>query len=269
MNVRALAAEAIGTFVLVFFGSLGVATVFVITSGQGSPIVALLTVPFAFGLGLLAALAIGGGTSGGHFNPAVTLAALFDGRLGWVAAVGYVIAQIIGALAASLAILLMTSVDVVKTSVNQPGPTAPDVFGQEIHAFAAEVILTAIFVAVILSVTRRAPESAIFVIPLTLAVIHFAAMHISGASVNPARSLAPAIVSGTYTSLWVYLTAPFAGSIVGWAVYRLFNEPDEDFDATADDSLEDVLGGEDDEFEAEDADEFEAEDDGTVEDQKD
>jgi aquaporin Z len=261
MNVRALAAEAIGTFILVFFGSLGVATVFVITSGQGSPIVALLTVPFAFGLGLMAAIAIGGGTSGGHFNPAVTLAALFDGRLGPVAAVGYVIAQIIGALAASLAILVITSVDIVKMSVNLPGPTAPDAFGQEIHAFAAEAILTAIFVAVILSVTRRAPESAIFVIPLTLAVIHFAAMHISGASVNPARSLAPAIVSGTYTSLWVYLTAPFAGSIVGWGVYRLFNEPDEDQDATADDSLEDVLGDGD---EYEDEDEYE--DDATGED---
>lgn len=251
MNVRALVAEAVGTFVLVFFGSLGVATVFVITSGQGSPIVALLTVPFAFGLGLMAAIAIGGGTSGGHFNPAVTLAALFDGRLGWVAAVGYVIAQILGAVAASLAILLTTSMDIVKMSVNQPGPTAPDAFGQELHAFTIEVLLTAVFVAVILSVTRRAPGTAIIVIPLTLAAIHFAAMHISGASVNPARSLAPAIVSGTYTSLWVYLTAPFAGAIIGWGVYRLFNEPDEDVDATADDSLEDVLGGDYDEFEDE------------------
>ncbi len=202
MNVRAVIAEAIGTFVLVFFGSLGVATVYVITSGQGSPIVALIAVPFAFGLGLMAAIAIGGGTSGGHFNPAVTLAALFDGRLGWLDAVGYVVAQVGGALLASLAILLLESVDVVKLSVNQPGPVpgATDVLTLEIHAFVIEVILTAIFVAVILTVTRKAPNMAILVIPLTLVAIHFAAMHISGASVNPARSLAPAVVSGTYGS---------------------------------------------------------------------
>lgn len=240
MNVRALAAEAVGTFILIFFGSLGVATVFVITSGNGSPIVALLTVPFSFGLGLMAAIAIAGRTSGGHFNPAVTLAALFDGRLSATDALGYVVAQIGGGLLASLALLLTTSMDVVKMSVNQPGPTAPDVFGQELHAFTIEMLLTAVFVAVILTVTRKAPGAAVFVIPLTLTAIHFAAMHISGASVNPVRSLAPAVVSGTYASLWVYLTAPFAGAIVGWGVYRLFNSPDdEDEDAEEDGELED------------------------------
>lgn len=247
MNVRALMAEAVGTFVLVFFGSLGVATVYVITSGQGSPIVALLTVPFAFGLGLMAAIAIGGETSGGHFNPAVTLGALFDSRLSWVDAIGYVVAQIAGALLASLALLLTTSVDVVKMSVNQPGPTAPDLLGQELHAFSIEVLTTAIFVAVILTVTRKAPSAAVFVIPLTLAVIHFASMHISGASVNPARSLAPAVVSGTYASLWVYLTAPFAGSIIGWGVYRLFNAPeDEDEEGEDEEEVEDLDDDEDD-----------------------
>jgi aquaporin Z len=243
MNVRAVIAEAIGTFVLVFFGSLGVATVYVITSGQGSPIVALIADPFAFGLGLMAAIAIAGGTSGGHFNPAVTLAALFDGRLGWLDAVGYVIAQVAGALLASLALLLLESVDVVKLSVNQPGPVpgATDVLTLEIHAFAIEVILTAIFVAVILTVTRKAPNLAILVIPLTLVSIHFAAMHISGASVNPARSLAPAVVSGTYQSLWVYLTAPFAGAIIGWGVYRLFAADEEDAEGSDDEFEDDEL----------------------------
>lgn len=252
MNVRAVAAEAVGTFILVFFGSLGVATVFVITSGEGSPIVALLTVPFSFGLGLLAAIAIAGETSGGHFNPAVTLGALFDGRLTWVDAIGYVIAQIAGALLASLAILLTTSMDVVKMSVNQPGPTAADPFGQELHAFTIEVLLTAVFVAVILTVTRKAPGAAMFVIPLVLVAIHFAAMHISGASVNPVRSLAPAVVSGTYTSLWVYLTAPFAGAIIGWGGYRLFNPPDED--AVDEDDDEDDEDDDDDDDDLDDLD---------------
>lgn len=229
MNVRAVVAEAVGTFILVFFGSLGVATVFVITSGDGSPIVALLTVPFSFGLGLLAAIAIAGPTSGGHFNPAVTLGAALDGRVSWIDAIGYMVAQVGGALVASLSLLLITSVDVVKMSVNQPGPLpgASDAVTLEVHAFAVEVILTAVFVAVILTVTRKAPGAAIFVIPLTLVAIHFAAMNISGASVNPARSLAPAVVSGSYEGLWVYLTAPFLGGIVGWGVYRMFLEDDE------------------------------------------
>ena len=81
MNIRALVAEAIGTFILLFFGSLGVATLAVVTQGSGDPVLALLVLPFSFGLGLMAAIAIGGHVSGGHFNPAVTLAALFDGRV--------------------------------------------------------------------------------------------------------------------------------------------------------------------------------------------
>jgi aquaporin Z len=242
MNVRALAAEAIGTFVLVFMGSLGVATVYVITQGQGSPLASLIVVPFAFGLGLVAAIAIAGPTSGGHFNPAVTLGALFDGRLAWLDALGYMAAQVAGALLASLAILLLDTVDVVKMSVNQPGPVpgATDAITLEVHAFVVEVLLTAIFVAVILTVTRRAPQTAIFVIPLTLVAIHFAAINISGASVNPARSLAPAVVSGTYGSLWVYLTAPFLGAIVGWGAYRLLLwGEDDDVDAAEDDFEDD------------------------------
>jgi aquaporin Z len=80
---------------------------------------------------------------------------------------------------------------------------------------------------VILTVTRKAPDQAILVIPFTLVAIHYVGIQVSGASVNPARSLAPAIVSGTYDSLWVYLTAPFVGSILGWAVYK-FLAPDDD-----------------------------------------
>jgi aquaporin Z len=246
--VRALVAETIGTFILVFFGSLGVATVFVITSGDGSPIVALLTVPFAFGLGLLAAIAIAGHASGGHFNPAVTLGAALDGRLPWTDALGYVVAQIVGGLAASIGILVTTSMDVVKMSVNQPGPTGPDLFAQELHAFATEAILTAVFVAVILTVTKKQPNLAIIVIPLTLAAIHFAAIHISGASVNPVRSLAPAVVSGTYASLWVYLTAPFIGSILGWGAYRFLSPSDDDESEEDEDDLDDLDEDLEDEF---------------------
>jgi MIP family channel proteins len=243
MNIRALVAEAVGTFVLVFFGSLGVATLVIITEGAGNPTVAVLIIPFAFGLGLMAAIGIAGPASGGHFNPAVTLAALFDNRLDWKHAIGYVIAQVAGAMAASIGILLVTTISVVSATVNQPGPTAETLFDSELHAFTVEAIMTAAFVAVILTVTRKAPDMAIIVIPFTLVLIHYVGIHISGASVNPARSLAPAVLSGTYASLWVYLTAPFVGSILGWAVYRFLTPPDEelleDEDEDYDHSLED------------------------------
>lgn len=228
MNVRALVAEAIGTFILLLFGSLGVATYVIVTQGQGAPLYAIVILPFAFGLGLMAAIGVGGHVSGGHFNPAVTLAALFDGRLDWLNALGYVVAQIIGAFAASLVILLVTSMSIVASSVNQPGPTAATQFDTELRAFAVEALLTAIFVAVILTVTRKAPGQAIVVIPLTLMAIHFVAIFISGSSVNPVRSLAPAVVSGTYASLWVYLTGPFVGSILGWGAYRFLTPPDDE-----------------------------------------
>jgi aquaporin Z len=238
MNIRAMVGELLGTFILVFVGSLGVATLAVVTSGAGDPVIAVLILPFAFGLGLMAAIGVAGPVSGGHFNPAVTLAAAFDGRVDWKNALGYVVAQIIGALGASLSILLITTKSIVQASVNAPGPIAPTQLESELHAFSTEIILTAIFVAVILTVTRKAPDFAIIVIPLVLMAIHFVGIQISGASVNPARSLAPAVVTGTYTSLWVYLTAPFLGSVLGWAAYRFLNPPDTD-DEIDEDEAED------------------------------
>lgn len=247
MNVRALVAEAVGTFILLTFGFLGVATLSVIASAsQGpNPVVALIVIPFCFGLGLMAAIAVGGHVSGGHYNPAVTLAALLDGRVTWQNAIGYVIAQIVGGFVATMGILLTTTDVVIKNAVNAPGPTADNLFGTEVHAFATEAILTAIFVAVILTVTKKQPDKGILVIPFTLLAVHYAGMLISGASVNPVRSLAPAVVSGTYDSLWVYLTGPFVGAVLGWGVYT-FLTPDEgeisiEIDEELDDELEDLI----------------------------
>jgi aquaporin NIP len=80
---------------------------------------------------------------------------------------------------------------------------------------------------VILTTTARRERQAVFVIPLTLTMLHFAAMPISGASFNPVRSLAPAIVAGNYEHLWVYLTAPFLGGLIGWGLYRVMGIFDE------------------------------------------
>jgi aquaporin Z len=230
MNIRALVAEAVGTFILIAFGSLSVVAAASI-SGSTTDFVGYLTVvvPFAFGLGLLAAIAVGGHASGGHFNPAVTLAALFDGRVTWQSAIGYVIAQVLGGLAASLAVVVISSQQIVALTVNRAGSLGgADAFGNEVRAFGIEVVLTAVFVAVILTVTRNLARQAILIIPLTLVAIHFAAMHLSGASVNPVRSLAPAVVSGSYEGLWVYLIAPMLGSVVGWGVYAFLMSPSDE-----------------------------------------
>jgi aquaporin Z len=233
--VRALAAELIGTFILVGMGSLAVVS----ATGLGQTALVMLIAPFGFGLGLLAAITIFGHVSGGHFNPAVTLAAIFDGRIDALGGIAYMIAQVVGAVLASLMVLAIINKDAVAATVNVSGVGEP-------QAFAVETILTAIFVAVILTVTRKQPSMAALVIGLTLTAIHFAAIPISGASVNPARSLAPAMVAGKYTGLWVYLAGPMLGGLIGWGMYRFFTPPDEDEDELEDDEdyddeLEDEL----------------------------
>lgn len=212
MDTRKLIAEAVGTFVLVGMGSMAI-----LATGAmaGSP--ALVVIPIGFGLGLLAAIAIAGHVSGGHFNPAVTLGAFLDKRIDMANAVGYVVAQVVGAVAASAVILAISDTASVAGTKNMPGPAG------DTTAFIAEVVLTAIFLAVILTVTKKAADHALFVIPLTLLAIHAIGIPFSGASVNPARALGPAIVSMDFAAIWIYLTAPFVGAVIGWAVFRVLS----------------------------------------------
>ncbi len=214
MDTRKLLAEAVGTFILVGMGSMAILATGAI---PGSP--ALVVIPFGFGLGLLAAIAVGGHVSGGHFNPAVTLGALLDGRIDITGAIGYVVAQVIGAIAGSTMILALSSQAVVAGTKNMPGVS-------DGGAFLAEVVLTAIFVAVILTVTKKDPGHAIIVIPLTLLAIHAVGIPFSGASVTPARALGPALVSLDFAAIWIYLTAPFIGAVVGWLVFRTLSPED-------------------------------------------
>ena len=211
MDIRKLLAEGIGTFILVGVGSMAI-----LATGAmaGSP--ALVVIPLGFGLGLLAAIAVSGHVSGGHFNPAVTLGALLDKRLDAVTAAGYMVAQVLGAVVASLMILALSDHAAVAGTKNMPGAVGDG------GAFLVEVVLTAIFVAVILTVTKAdsAAGPAIIVIPLTLLVIHVVGIPFSGASVNPARALGPAIVSMDFAAIWIYLSAPFVGSVIGYLVHR-------------------------------------------------
>jgi aquaporin Z len=213
MNARKYLAELIGTFILVFVGSMSIAA----AGMMGVP--ALIVVPFGFGLGLLAAIHSAGYVSGGHFNPAVTLAAYLDRRTGAQDALLYVVAQLIGAIAASGLLLLIAGQAAVQSTASAFPP------GKMTEAVVVEATLTALFLIVILTVTKRAPNHAAFAIPLTLTGIHFAGIPFSGASVNPARSIAPALVGGTIdATILVWIVGPLVGAAVGWALYRALED---------------------------------------------
>jgi aquaporin Z len=214
MDARKYLAELVGTFILVGVGSLAIAA----ANAMSVPV--LIVVPFGFGLGLLAAIQAAGHVSGGHYNPAVTIGALLDRRIEPMNALGYIVAQVVGAIAASAFVLFVAGQDAVK----QTASGFPE--GRMINALGVEIVLTAIFLLVILTVTKRAPGQAAFAIPLTLTVIHFAGIPFSGASVNPARSLAPALVGGTLdANILVWIVGPIVGAAIGWAVYRALDDP--------------------------------------------
>ena len=197
-------AEVFGTFTLVFVGATAVV-------GFGGTYA-----PFAFGLALLAGLYAFAEVSGGHFNPAVSLALFLDRRLAVRDLVAYWGAQFAGAVLAGLALLLMTSSDDVARAATVPSHGVR-------AAFFVEIFLTAIFVLVILQVTKsRSFGGTTYVaIALTLMAIHFAAVPFSGSSVNPARSFGTALIGNRWTDFWIYIVAPPIGAILGWAIHAV------------------------------------------------
>jgi aquaporin Z len=213
MDARKYLAELLGTFILVVVGSMSI----VAANAMQAPV--LLVAPFGFGLALLAAIQATGHISGGHYNPAVTLGAFLDKRIDAMSAGGYVVAQVVGAIAASAVVLLFADQAAVRSTASGYAE------GKSAVALGTEVLLTAIFLLVILTVTKRAPAQAAIAIPLTLVMIHFAGIPFSGASVNPARSLAPALVGGSLdASILVWIVGPLVGAAIGWALYRMLND---------------------------------------------
>jgi aquaporin Z len=216
MDTRKYLAELVGTFL---FLSIGYASV---GAFGAASVPGLLVVPFSFGFGLLAAIFAVGHISGGHFNPAVTVAAVLDRRTETTDAIGYILAQVIGAIGAAALVLVVAGQGAVTAGVTRPGGGVTD-----IGALILEIVFTAGFVLVILVSTKRAAGLAPLAIPLTLVSIHFAAASLSGASVNPARSIGSALIGNDLTGLWIYLIGPIVGAIGGWALFRVL-ENDED-----------------------------------------
>jgi aquaporin Z len=205
-----LLAESLGTFGLVFAGC-GAIVIDHVSGGAVTHVGVALT----FGLVVLAMIHTFGDVSGAHLNPAVTTAFAAAGRFAWRDVPGYLGAQLAGAFAASglLRWLFPTSPTM--------GATLP--VGSAAQSFVLEAVLTFFLMLTVLSVSTGAKEKGITAGIAIGAVIGLEALFagpICGASMNPARSLAPAVVSGDMASLWVYLTAPMLGALLAVPVCR-------------------------------------------------
>jgi aquaporin Z len=207
-------AEGIGTFALVFCGT-GAIIINEISNGG----ITHVGIAMTFGLIVLAMIYALGDVSGAHFNPAVTIGFTVAKRMKIRDAVFYIMAQVIGAFVASITLKILFP-------ENQTlGTTLPA--GTDMQSFLLEIILTFFLFFVIISVSTGAKEKGIsagIAIGATVGLEAMFAGKISGASMNPARSLAPAIVSGNIHSLWIYLVAPIIGAIIAVGAFNLVKQ---------------------------------------------
>jgi aquaporin Z len=209
--VNKLAAEFFGTFALVFAGT-GAIVINDVTGGT----VTHAGIALTFGLVVLAMIYTVGDVSGAHLNPAVTLGFFAAGRCGLTTVPGYIASQLLGATAASLLLRFLFPQNATL------GITLPA--GSVLQSFVLELVLTFILMWVILSVSTGAKEKGITAGIAVGSVIGLEAMFagpICGASMNPARSLAPALVSLHLQNLWIYLLAPLLGALIAVPVCRL------------------------------------------------
>ena len=230
---RKLIAEFIGTFLLVFLAVgtavFGIAAV-VGADGNG-PGSGVVGVAFGFGLVLLGLAYAIGPISGAHVNPAVTLAMLLGRRMPASEAVGYWVVQFLGGIAGGGLLALFVSSFGVTDYTGALGTNAYDNGAINLAgAFVLEATLTAAFVLVILLVTERvaAPGFAGLAIGLTLTLVHLVGIPLTGTSVNPARSLGPAIFEGgtALGQVWLFILAPLVGGVIAWAVWRAIRTTD-------------------------------------------
>ncbi len=207
--LRSLVAEAIGTFALVFAGC-GAIMVDAKTHQLGH-----IGVAITFGLVIMAMIYAVGHISGAHFNGAVTFAFALTRHFPWPRAAGYWTAQLAGALAAAL--ILRGSLG----NIAHVGATQPS--GSQAQSFLWELVMSAFLMFVILAVatdTRAVGEAAAIAIGGTIGLDAMFGGPISGASMNPIRSIAPALVSGDLHALWLYIVAPILGAAIGGLAYQ-------------------------------------------------
>jgi aquaporin Z len=226
-TAQKVAAEVLGTFVLVFFGCGSVVFSSNILGGVDYTAVGL-----TFGLAVMLMAYAVGRISGGHFNPAVSVGAAVAGRMSWRQVPVYVGSQLAGAVLAGLVLFVLAH---GIEGFDSEGNMGQNFFGDHSvndvsyawwAAFLAELLLTLLFILVILAVTDgrfEHPALAPLAIGLTLAAIHFVALPLTGTSVNPARSIGPALFAGgdAVLQLWLFILAPLLGGALGGLAYPL------------------------------------------------
>ena len=224
-DMKKYLAELLGTFVLVFMGT-------------GSAVVAgkyigFLGISLAFGISVLVMVYAIGHISGCHINPAITIAMLLNGKISARDAVIYIIVQSIGAVIASVLLLNIMAgfpgYDLAANGLGQNGYGAASPAGFSLASgFITEIVLTFIFLIVIFGSTSKNAPSGFAGIPIgfTLSIIHMVGIPITGTSVNPARSLGPALVAGgtALSQLWVFIIAPIIGAVFAALVWKYLFE---------------------------------------------
>lgn len=220
--MRKYCAEFIGTLVLVF-GGCGSA-MFLGTATPGGH----LAVAFAFGLSIVAMAYVIGNISGCHINPAVSFAMLLQKKLTMTEFVGYIVAQILGGIAGAAILKLFVSVFQISDLTGGLGANGVANAGGVLGAFIIEIILTFIFVFAILGVTSDDKKASVagIVIGLTLTFVHIIGIPLTGTSVNPARSLGPALFVGgeALKNVWIFILAPLVGAALASIVFSLFKK---------------------------------------------
>ena len=220
--MRKYIAELIGTMVLVLFGC-GSAAI----AGQ---VLGTLGIALAFGLSIVAMAYVIGDISGCHINPAVSIGMWIDGRMETKDMIMYIVFQCIGAIIgiALLAVIINSAPDLggyAATGLGQNGFGSASSVGLDVvGAIIVEIILTFVFVFTVLGVTKKVENGAVagIVIGLTLALVHIIGIPLTGTSVNPARSLAPALFLGgqALQQVWVFILAPVIGAIIAGLLYK-------------------------------------------------
>lgn len=216
-SIRKYIAEFIGTFVLVLF-ACGTAVAVGCNAEAGS---GYLLTALAFGLVIVAMAYSIGNISGCHINPAVSIAMLVSGKLSFKDFIGYVIAQVAGAIAGAALLLPIFGADC--------GFGANALFEGNIGlSILIEVILTFVFVIAILGVTSKTENGAVagLVIGLTLTLVHILGIALTGTSVNPARSIGSAVFAGgeALKNVWVFIVAPLAGGVLAAITYKFLSK---------------------------------------------
>ena len=227
MNYKKYIAEFIGTAVLVLFGCGSAA----LTGGIGGTL-GVLGIALAFGLSIVAMAYVIGNISGCHINPAVSLAMLINNKISIRDFCLYVVAQILGAFAGIgilYAVIANSGLSIAETGLGANGFDSLSAVNLNMFgAILVEIILTFVFIYTILGVTSDEKKSSVagIVIGLTLAFVHILGICLTGTSVNPARSLAPAVILGgeALQQVWVFILAPFVGSALAAIVFKFLNK---------------------------------------------